>query len=159
MVGVEINLGGQESCKEFGTKHIVNSKDIVAHVVVMTDGCTEYTFDCTISATGMHQALGACQRVKGRSIIVGAAEGYKEIGIQPLQLVIGDNRRGTAFGCAKWRTDMQNIVDLYIDGTIVIDPIITHLLSLDEINKGIELLYAGKSFRRFDFLRAQHCVD
>lgn len=107
----------------------------------------------------MHQALGACQRVKGSSIIVGAAEGCKEIGIQPLQLVIGDNWRGTALGCAKWRTGMQNIVDLYIDGTIVIDPTITHLLSLDEINKGIDLLYAGKRFRSVDFLRTLHCVD
>jgi|TARA_Y100000385_G_scaffold3302_1_gene3621 S-(hydroxymethyl)glutathione dehydrogenase/alcohol dehydrogenase len=34
-----------------------------------------------------------------------------------------------------------------MDGTIEIDPMITHKLSLDEINKGFELMHAGESIR------------
>ena len=38
-------------------------------------------------------------------------------------------------------------VDLYMDGTIQIDPMITHVLTLDEINKGFDLMHAGESIR------------
>ena len=54
---------------------------------------------------------------------------------------------GTAFGGAKGRTDVPKIVDLYMDGTIQIDPMITHVLTLEEINKGFDLMHAGESIR------------
>ena len=48
---------------------------------------------------------------------------------------------------ARGRTDVPRIVDWYMDGKIEIDPMITHVLSLDEINKGFELMHEGKSIR------------
>ena len=48
---------------------------------------------------------------------------------------------------AKGRTDVPNIVDWYMDGKIAIDPMITHTLTLDEINKGFDLMHAGESIR------------
>ena len=55
--------------------------------------------------------------------------------------------RGTAFGGASGRTDVPKIVDWYMDGKIEIDPMITHKLSLDEINHGFHLMHEGKSIR------------
>ena len=74
-------------------------------------------------------------------------EAGKEICTRPFQLVTGRNWRGTAFGGAKGRTDVPKIVDMYMDGKIAIDPMITHVLTLDEINKGFELMHAGESIR------------
>ena len=59
----------------------------------------------------------------------------------------GRNWRGTAFGGAKGRTDVPKIVDWYMDGKIGIDPMITHVLTLEEINKGFDLMHAGESIR------------
>ena len=59
----------------------------------------------------------------------------------------GRNWRGTAFGGAKGRTDVPKIVDWYMNGKIEIDPMITHVLTLDEINKGFDLMRAGESIR------------
>ncbi len=73
------------------------------------------------------------------------AEAGKEISTRPFQLVTGRNWRGTAFGGAKGRTDVPKIVDWYMNGKIEIDPMITHVLSLDEINKGFDLMHKAKA--------------
>jgi S-(hydroxymethyl)glutathione dehydrogenase/alcohol dehydrogenase len=80
-------------------------------------------------------------------VIIGVAEAGKEIATRPFQLVTGRNWRGTAFGGAKGRTDVPKIVDWYMDGRIAIDPMITHRLTLEEINKGFDLMHAGESIR------------
>ena len=151
IVGVDINPDREEWGRKFGMTHFVNPKtidgDIVQHLVNLTDGGAEYTFDCTGNTTVMRQALESCHRGWGTSIIIGVAEAGKEISTRPFQLVTGRNWRGTAFGGAKGRTDVPKIVDWYMNCKIEIDPMITHVLSLDEINKGFDLMHAGESIR------------
>ena len=83
----------------------------------------------------------------GTSIVIGVAEAGKEISTRPFQLVTGRNWRGTAFGGAKGRTAVLKIVDWYIEGKIAIDPMITHVLTFDEISKGFDLMHASESIR------------
>jgi S-(hydroxymethyl)glutathione dehydrogenase/alcohol dehydrogenase len=42
---------------------------------------------------------------------------------------------------------VPKIVDWYMQGKIQVDPMITHKLTLDEINKGFDLMHEGKSVR------------
>ncbi len=151
IVGVDINSDREEWGRKFGMTHFVNPKlvdgDIVAHLVALTDGGADFTFDATGNTTVMRQALECCHRGWGTSIIIGVAEAGKEISTRPFQLVTGRNWRGTAFGGAKGRTDVPKIVDMYMDGKIQIDPMITHVLKLEEINKGFDLMHAGESIR------------
>ena len=151
IIGVDINAGREDWGNRFGMTHFVNPKtvdgDLVAHLVALTDGGADYTFDCTGNTTVMRQALESCHRGWGTSIIIGVAEAGKEISTRPFQLVTGRNWRGTAFGGAKGRTDVPRIVDWYMSGKIEIDPMITHVLTLDEINKGFDLMHAGESIR------------
>ena len=95
----------------------------------------------------MRQALEACHRGWGVSTVIGVAEAGKEISTLPFQLVTGRLWQGSAFGGARGRTDVPRIVDWYMGGKIEIDPMITHVLSLDEINKGFELMHEGQSIR------------
>jgi S-(hydroxymethyl)glutathione dehydrogenase/alcohol dehydrogenase len=151
IVGVDLNDDKEEWGRRFGMTHFVNpskvSGDLVAHLVALTDGGADYTFDCTGNTNVMRTALEACHRGWGQSIIIGVAEAGREISTRPFQLVTGRVWKGSAFGGAKGRTDVPKIVDWYMDGKIAIDPMITHVLSLDEINKGFELMHAGKSIR------------
>src|SRR3546814_1560145 len=95
----------------------------------------------------MRTALEACHRGWGTSIIIGVAEAGKEIATRPFQLVTGRNWRGTAFGGAKGRTDVPKIVDMYMQGKIEIDPMITNVMGLEDINKGFDLMHEGESIR------------
>ena len=121
--------------------------DLVAHLVELTNGGADYSFECVGNVDLMRQALECCHKGWGESIIIGVAGSGKEISTRPFQLVTGRVWRGTAFGGAKGRTDVPKIVDWYMNGRIEIDPMITHVLSLEEINKGFDLMHAGKSIR------------
>ena len=152
IVGVDINPAREEWGRRFGMTDFLNSKgmsrdEVVAKIVELTDGGADYSFDATGNTEVMRTALECCHRGWGTSIIIGVAEAGKEIATRPFQLVTGRNWRGTAFGGAKGRSDVPGIVDMYMDGKIEIDPMITHVLSLDEINRGFELMHAGESIR------------
>lgn len=152
IIGVDINPDREGWGRKFGMTHFLDSRgltrdDIVARLVQLTDGGADFTFDATGNTDVMRTALEACHRGWGTSIIIGVAQAGKEIATRPFQLVTGRNWRGTAFGGAKGRTDVPKIVDLYMDGKIQIDPMITHVLTLDEINKGFDLMHAGESIR------------
>ncbi len=95
----------------------------------------------------MRQALECCHKGWGESTIIGVAAAGEEIATRPFQLVTGRQWKGSAFGGARGRTDVPKIVDWYMDGKIEIDSLITHRLSLDEINDGFELMKRGESIR------------
>jgi S-(hydroxymethyl)glutathione dehydrogenase/alcohol dehydrogenase len=151
IVGVDINPEREAWGKRFGMTHFVNpreiSGEIVQHLVALTDGGADYTFDCTGNTDVMRQALEACHRGWGVSTVIGVAEAGKEISTRPFQLVTGRVWKGSAFGGARGRTDVPKIVDWYMNGKIEIDPMITHVLTLEEINKGFDLMHAGQSIR------------
>jgi len=110
-------------------------------------GGADYTFDCTGNVTVMRQALEACHRGWGVSVIIGVAGAGQEIATRPFQLVTGRVWKGSAFGGARGRSDVPKIVDWYMDGKIAIDPLITHTLKLEDINHGFELMERGESIR------------
>src|SRR5438094_2193661 len=157
IIGVDVNNGKKTLARKFGLTHFVNPKevgsDLVAHLVNMTKrgadqiGGADYTFDCTGNITVMRQALEACHRGWGQSIIIGVAPAGAEIATRPFQLVTRRVCKGTAFGGARGRTDVPKIVDWYMDGKIDIDPMITHTMALADINKGFELMHKGESIR------------
>jgi S-(hydroxymethyl)glutathione dehydrogenase/alcohol dehydrogenase len=152
IIGVDINPDREEWGRRFGMTDFIDGRgqsrdQVIAQVLALTDGGADFTFDCTGNTEVMRTALEACHRGWGTSIIIGVAEAGKEISTRPFQLVTGRNWRGTAFGGAKGRTDVPRIVDWYMNGKIEIDPMITHVLDLADINKGFDLMHAGESIR------------
>jgi S-(hydroxymethyl)glutathione dehydrogenase/alcohol dehydrogenase len=151
IVGVDLNDDKKAWGEKFGMTHFVNPKavggDLTQHLVELTGGGADYTFECIGNVDVMRVALEAAHKGWGESIIIGVAGAGKEISTRPFQLVTGRSWRGTAFGGARGRTDVPKIVDWYMDGKIEIDPMITHTLSLDDINKGFDLMHEGESIR------------
>lgn len=151
IVGVDINPGKRAMAEKFGMTDFVNPKeiqgDIVGHLVELTKGGADYSFDATGNTVVMRQALECCHKGWGKSIIIGVAGAGQEIATRPFQLVTGRVWMGTAFGGARGRTDVPKIVDWYMDGQINIDDLITHNLPLERINEGFDLMHDGKSIR------------
>ena len=151
IVGVDLNAEKKAMAEHFGMTDFVNPSevdgDLVAHLVDLTKGGADYTFDATGNVEVMRAALESCHKGWGESVIIGVAPAGAEIATRPFQLVTGRVWRGTAFGGARGRTDVPKIVDWYMEGKIEIDPMITHTLTLDNINEGFDLMHAGKSIR------------
>lgn len=151
IVGVDLNDDKENMARHFGLTDFVNPKkvsgDMVAHLVELTKGGADYTFDATGNVDVMRTALECAHKGWGESVIIGVAPAGAEISTRPFQLVTGRVWRGTAFGGARGRTDVPKIVDWYMDGKIEIDPMITHKLKLEEINHGFDLMHKGESIR------------
>jgi len=151
IIGVDVNPARRELAEKFGMTHFVNPKevggDLVAHLVDLTGGGADYTFECIGNVEVMRQALECCHKGWGESVIIGVAGAGQEIATRPFQLVTGRVWRGTAFGGAKGRTDVPKIVDWYMEGKINIDDLITHKMPLEEINTAFDLMHEGKSIR------------
>ncbi len=151
IVGVDLNPSKVPMAEKFGMTDFVNPAevegDLVPYLVDLTKGGADYTFDATGNVDVMRAALESAHKGWGESIIIGVAPAGAEISTRPFQLVTGRSWRGTAFGGARGRTDVPKIVDWYMDGKIEIDPMITHMLKLEDINKGFDLMHEGKSIR------------
>ncbi len=151
IVGVDINPGRKELAEKFGMTHFVNPKevsgDIVPHLVELTKGGADHSFECVGNTTLMRQALECAHRGWGKSTIIGVAASGQEISTRPFQIVTGRVWQGSAFGGARGRTDVPKIVDWYMDGKINIDDLITHVLPLEKINDAFGLMERGESIR------------
>jgi S-(hydroxymethyl)glutathione dehydrogenase/alcohol dehydrogenase len=151
IVGVDINPGRVGLAEAFGMTHFVNPKevagDLVAHLVNVTDGGADYSFECVGNVDLMRQALECCHRGWGVCVIIGVAGAGQEIRTRPFQLVTGRVWKGTAFGGARGRTDVPKIVDWYMDGKIKIDELITHQMPIERINDAFDLMHKGESIR------------
>ena len=151
IVGVDINPARKDIAEKFGMTHFVNPDevegDLVPYLVDLTKGGADHSFECIGNVANMRQALECCHKGWGESTIIGVAGAGQEISTRPFQLVTGRVWRGTAFGGARGRSDVPEIVDWYMEGKINIDDLITHQMPLDDINKAFELMHSGESIR------------
>jgi len=151
IIGVDLNPEREAIARKLGLTHFVNPRDVqgdlVAHLVELTKGGADYSFECVGNVQLMRQALECCHRGWGVSVIIGVAGSGQEIATRPFQLVTGRVWKGTAFGGARGRTDVPKIVDWYMEKKIQIDPLITHILPLSDINKGFDMMHKGESIR------------
>ncbi len=150
IIGIDLNDSRADIGTKFGMTDFINPNNIenvVDHIIEITGGGVDYSFECIGNVDVMRQALECCHKGWGESCIIGVAGAGKEISTRPFQLVTGRSWRGTAFGGARGRTDVPRIVDWYMDGKINIDDLITHKMPLEDINKAFDLMHEGKSIR------------
>jgi len=151
IIGVDLNPSKKSLAEKFGMTHFVNPKevegDLVAHLVELTEGGADYSFECIGNVQVMRQALECCHKGWGVSVIIGVAGAGQEISTRPFQLVTGRVWKGTAFGGAKGRRDVPKIVDWYMNGKIAIDELITHVVPLEQINDAFDYMHKGESIR------------
>jgi S-(hydroxymethyl)glutathione dehydrogenase / alcohol dehydrogenase len=151
IVGVDLNPAKRSLAEKLGMTHFVNPKevegDLVAHLVELTKGGADYSFECIGNINVMRQALECCHKGWGVSVIIGVAGAGQEISTRPFQLVTGRVWKGSAFGGARGRTDVPKIVDWYMDGKINIDDLITNVLPVEQVNDAFDLMHKGEAIR------------
>ena len=151
IVGVDINPQKRVLAEKLGMTHFVNPKevegDLVAHLVELTKGGADYSFECIGNTQVMRQALECCHKGWGVSVIIGVAGAGQEISTRPFQLVTGRVWKGSAFGGARGRTDVPKIVDWYMDGKINIDDLITNVMPIEQVNEAFDLMHKGEAIR------------
>lgn len=153
IIVVDINDDKKAWGEKFGATDFVNPSklpegtSIVDKLIEMTDGGCDFTFDCTGNVNVMRNALEACHKGWGQSIVIGVAAAGKEISTRPFQLVTGRVWKGAAFGGIKGRSQLPGLVESYLDGKLKVDEFITHRQPLSEINHAFDDMHAGSCIR------------
>ncbi|KAJ5089151.1 hypothetical protein N7532_007835 [Penicillium argentinense] len=153
IIAIDLNDSKEYWARKFGATDFINPMKISRnrllqeHLVEMTDGGCDYTFDCTGNVTVMRTALEACHKGWGESIVIGVAAAGQEIKTRPFQLVTGRKWRGCAFGGVKGRSQLPGLVDDYLNGQLKVDEFITHRLPLNRLGEAFGLMKSGDCIR------------
>jgi S-(hydroxymethyl)glutathione dehydrogenase/alcohol dehydrogenase len=131
------------------TDTMIGGPDAVAEILAMTDG--EYGADYTFEATGlvqvMQQALEATRMAWGLCTVAGVAGKGETLDVVPRLLITGRRLAGSSFGGVKGRDQVPVLVDRALAGEIDVTPFISHKITLDEVNRGFELMEAQDGIR------------
>ena len=95
----------------------------------------------------MAQAVEAARMGWGLCTVAGVAGKGETLDVVPRLLITGRRVAGSSFGGVKGRTQVPQFVDLYMRGEIDVDPFVSHHISLDEVNRGFELMEAQDGIR------------
>jgi S-(hydroxymethyl)glutathione dehydrogenase/alcohol dehydrogenase len=151
IVGVDVRPQRQALATTMGMTDFVDARahkdGLVAHLIELTSGGADHSFECIGNVSTMRQALECCHKGWGQSIIIGVAAAGEEIRTRPFQLVTGRSWRGSAFGGARGRTDVPRIVEWCMAGHLQVAPLITHRLPFTRIAEGFELMRSGAAVR------------
>jgi S-(hydroxymethyl)glutathione dehydrogenase / alcohol dehydrogenase len=130
------------------TDTIAASPDVVAQILQMTDGFgADYTFEATGLVQVMQQAVEAARMGWGLATIAGVAGKGETLDIIPRWLIQGRRVQGASFGGVRGRDQVPELVDRYMAGDIDVDAFISHRITLDEVNRGFELMEAQDGIR------------
>jgi S-(hydroxymethyl)glutathione dehydrogenase/alcohol dehydrogenase len=151
IIAIDINNDKKDISIKMGATDFVNPKEIpnsiTEHIVNMTGGGVDFSFECVGNVELMRAALESCHKGWGESIIIGVAGAGQEISTRPFQLVTGRVWKGSAFGGVKGRTELPGYVDDYMEGKINLDDLVTFTMPLEEINKAFDYMHEGKAIR------------
>jgi S-(hydroxymethyl)glutathione dehydrogenase/alcohol dehydrogenase len=130
------------------TDLLVGGEGTVERIVEMTGGFgADYTFEATGNVAVMRQAVEAARMGWGLATVCGVAGKGETLDIVPRFLITGRRVAGSSFGGVKGRDQVPELVDRYLAGEIDVDAFVSHHLTLDEVNRGFELMEAQDGIR------------
>ena len=130
------------------TDTCVGGGDVVERILEMTDGFgADYTFEATGNVAGDAPGGRGGADGLGPRTIAGVAGKGETLDIVPRLLITGRRVAGSSFGGVKGRDQVPELVDRYLAGEIDVEPFISHRLTLDEVNRGFELMEAQDGIR------------
>ena len=136
------------------TETMLGGPDTVERIVETTGGFgADYTFEATGNVAVMRQAVESARMGWGLCTVAGVAGKGETLDIVPRFLITGRRVAGSSFGGIKGRDEVPQLVDRWLAGEIDVAPFLSHTLTLDEVNRGFELMEAQDGIRsviRFD---------
>jgi S-(hydroxymethyl)glutathione dehydrogenase/alcohol dehydrogenase len=130
------------------TDTILGGPDAVSQILELTGGFgADYTFEATGSVSVMREAVEAARMGWGLATVCGVAGKGETLDVVPRFLITGRRVAGSSFGGVKGRDQVPQLVELYLAGKIDVDPFVSHRLTLDEVNRGFDLMHAQDGIR------------
>jgi S-(hydroxymethyl)glutathione dehydrogenase/alcohol dehydrogenase len=151
IIGVDPVPAKRALAEQLGMTDFIDARiggdEVVAAIADLTGGGADVAFECTGVVAVMRQALDCCHAGWGTCVLLGVEPKGAELSFPPVLARYGRTIKGSYFGGVKGRSGLGRFVDLYLDGRLEIDPLVTHRIALDQINDGFDMMAAGESLR------------
>ena len=149
IICVDMSRTGSSSPGQGATDTMIGGPDASTEILAMTDGefGADYTFEATGLVAVMQQALEATRMAWGLCTVAGVAGKGETLDVVPRLLITGRRIAGSSFGGVKGRDQVPVLVDEAMAGEIDVEPFISHKITLDEVNRGFELMEAQDGIR------------
>lgn len=149
IIGIDRNTAREEEAKAFGLTHFINAAetDPVPAIHAISGGGVDHSFECVGHAALMRQAIEASRIGWGCCTVLGVPADGEQIHITPFDLQLGRTVKGSFMGNMLGRTDLPHLLDLYAEGKLLLDELISHRLPAEEVNQGFALMKSGEAKR------------
>jgi S-(hydroxymethyl)glutathione dehydrogenase / alcohol dehydrogenase len=144
IIAIDMNATKLEMAQDFGATDVINASgiDLVAAVREMTKGGVEYSFEAIGLKVAAEQAFGMLAK-GGTATVIGMIPVGEEVSIPGYALLEGRSLQGSNMGSNRFRVDMPRYVDLYMQGRLKLDELVSARIRLDQINEGFAAMKTG----------------
>jgi len=151
IIGVDLHASKEPLARRFGLTDFIDASRepgrVTEQVRALGGGGVDVAFECTGHTGVMRQALDVCQVGWGTCVLLGVEPAGAEMAVPPVAVRYGRTLKGSYFGGVKGRSGLGRFVDLYMDGKLELDPLITHRLDLADIDEGFRRMQDGSALR------------
>jgi S-(hydroxymethyl)glutathione dehydrogenase/alcohol dehydrogenase len=149
IIAVDLAENRLQMAREHGaTDTMLAGDDVVDQIRELTGGYgADYTFEATGNVRVMRQAVESAREAWGLATMIGVAGKGETLDIVPRFLITGRRVTGSSFGGVKGRTQVPLLVDRWMAGEVDVPSMVSHHITLDEVNKGFELMEAQDGIR------------
>jgi len=151
IIAIDTNPGKEAIARTFGATDFINAADageeLLDIIRASSGGGVDYSFECVGHPSLINTAIESTHIGWGETVLIGIPSGGKLLTVDPYTLFNGRKVMGSWAGNTKLRSQLPMIVDWYLDGKIQLDALVSHRLSLNNINKGFELMKRGDGLR------------
>ena len=149
VIAVDMVDSKLDLAKQLGATHVINAGEVdaVAAVREMTDGAgVPYAFEAVGTKTTAEQCFSMLGS-GGTAVVIGLIPIGTKIEIHGVELIDEKTLTGSNMGSNQFRTDMPRFVEMYLDGRLKLDEMVSKHISLEEINEGFDEMKTGEVAR------------
>lgn len=150
IIAVDLSAEKLALAREVGATAVVNGGDpeAVDQVLALTGGGADYVFEMAGSIRALENAMKMTRR-GGMTVTAGLPPPGSALPVNVVQLV-GEERtlKGSYIGTCVPLRDIPRFIELYRDGRLPVDRLLSGRLKLDDINEGFDRLHDGSAVRQ-----------
>jgi S-(hydroxymethyl)glutathione dehydrogenase/alcohol dehydrogenase len=150
VIAIDISPAKLKIAEKFGATHIINSSNdnVYEKILEITDGAgVDFSVEAAGSSKTIEMAFQILRKNGGECVFASHPAEGDVIEIRPHELISGKSIKGSWGGASKPDIDIPKLANLYKEGMLPLEVLITKIYSLDEINSALEDLENFKVFR------------
>ncbi len=148
IVAVDVLDNKLELAEELGAEFLINAakEDPQQRVMQITGGGADYAIESVGNVKTMAQAFGSIHSA-GTCVLVGAAPMLDVLGLLPYEFLLGKTLKGSLLGNVRTSLDIPRYVDMYMEGKIPVQKLVSKYYTLEQINEAIDAVEKGQVVR------------